>query len=309
MLKKKIDNKVKKFSISDIENLTGIKAHTIRIWEQRYQCFGTKRTETNIRYYDDADLCRFLNVAILIENGYKISKISTLEIEEINDLVQKLKGDHYNLNIQVQMLFNAMLKMDDIEFDEILDGCIKDLGVETAVSDIVFPFLRKVGFMWQVAAINPAHEHFATHKIEQKLIELTYLCKKSNKYKGKKKYLLFLPPNENHEVGLLFAQYLLKSNGHQTLYLGQNLPYESLKEVNDYYEPDFAISILTVASRDEHIDVMIDKLKSCLGNTPLILAGNLIKSTSHLEDKNLVLIQNISEFTKIIGERGMSLAS
>lgn len=299
---------MKKFSISDIENLTGIKAHTIRIWEQRYDFFETKRTETNIRYYNDNDLCMFLNIATLLENGYKISKISKMDIEEIKHVVDKLKGDHYNLNVQVQMLSNAMLKMDDEEFDELLDGCIKDLGVETAVSDIIFPLLRKIGFMWQVGAINPAHEHFATHKIEQKLIEVTYLCKKQNKHKGKK-YLLFLPPNENHEVGLLFAQYLLKSNGHQTLYLGQNLPYESIKEVNDYYEPDFAISVLTVVSKDDHVDVTINKLRDCLGKTPLILAGNLVMNTSHTEDKNLVLIHNISEFTKIIGERGMSLAS
>ena len=231
-----------------------------------------------------------------------------MDIEEINILVQNLKEDHYNLNVQVQMLSNAMLKMDDEEFDEIMDGCIKDLGVETAVSEIIFPFLRKIGFMWQVGAINPAHEHFATHKIEQKLIEVTYLCKKSNKQKGKK-YLLFLPPNENHEVGLLFAQYLLKSNGHQTLYLGQNLPFESIKEVNDYYEPDFAISVLTVASKDDHVDVTINKLRTCLGKTPLILAGNLISSTSHIDDKNLILIHSISEFTRIIGERGMPLAS
>ena len=299
---------MKKFSISDIENLTGIKAHTIRIWEQRYHFFDAKRTETNIRYYNDADLCRFLNIAALIENGYKISKISEMDIEEINNLVRRLKEDHYNSNVQVQMLSNAMLKMDDGEFGEILDGCFKDLGVETAVSDIIFPFLIKIGVMWQVGAINPAHEHFATHKIEQKLIAETYLCKKSSKHKGKK-YLLFLPPNENHEVGLLFAQYLLKSNGHQTLYLGQNLPYESLKEVNDYYEPDYAISILTVASKDDHVDVMINKLRISLGKTPLILAGNLIRNTSHIEDKNLVLIHNISEFTKVIGERGMSIAS
>ena len=118
---------MRKFSISDIENLTGIKAHTIRVWEQRYNFFTTKRTDTNIRYYNDDDLCMFLNIATLNENGYKISKISQMDNSEINDLVKHLKEDHYNVNVQVQMLSNSMLKMDDEEFDEILNGCIDDL--------------------------------------------------------------------------------------------------------------------------------------------------------------------------------------
>jgi DNA-binding transcriptional MerR regulator len=299
---------VKKFSISDIENLTGIKAHTIRVWEQRYDFFTTKRTETNIRYYDDADLCLFLNIATLNENGYKISKISKMDIDEINNLVKRLKEDHYNVNVQVQMLSNAMLKMDDDEFDEILDGCINDMGVETSMADIIFPFLRKVGFMWQVGSINPAHEHFATHKIEQKLIQQTYLHKKQTKHCGKK-YLLFLPPNETHEVGLLFAQYLLKANGHQTLYLGQNLPFESISEVNTYYEPDFAFSVLTISNSDNNIDETVQKLRENLGNTPLILAGNQVSYNNIYPQENLILIKNIGEFTQITEKLAMSIAS
>ncbi|MDA9555025.1 MerR family transcriptional regulator [Pelobium sp.] len=299
---------MKKFSISDIENLTGIKAHTIRVWEQRYNFFTTKRTETNIRYYDDADLCMFLNIATLNENGYKISKISKMDADEINKLVKTLKEDHYNINVQVQMLSNAMLKMDDGEFNEILNDCIDDLGMETAMADIIFPFLRKVGFMWQVGTINPAHEHFATHKIEQKIISETYRQKKSSKHQGKR-YLLFLPPNETHEVGLLFAQYLLKANGHQTLYLGQNLPFESIAEVNSYYEPDFAISVLTIAHAELNVESIIKKLRENLANTPLILAGNQISHSAITEEKNLLLVKNIGEFTQIIEKLGMSIAS
>jgi methanogenic corrinoid protein MtbC1 len=299
---------VKKFSISDIENLTGIKAHTIRVWEQRYNFFETKRTETNIRYYNDEDLCLFLNIATLNENGYKISKISKMNTDEINSLVKTLKEDHYNINVQVQMLTNAMLKMDDEEFEEILNGCIEDLKMETAISDIIFPFLRKIGFMWQVGAINSAHEHFATHKIEQKIIQATYQLKKSKLPKGKK-YILFLPPNENHEVGLLFAQYLLKSNGYQTLYLGQNLPYDSLSEVNSYYEPDFVFSVLTSANTNNSVDDTIKKIKEHIGNTPLILAGNQVMFSSLPNDNNLILIKEIVEFIQLIDKRKMSIAS
>ncbi len=299
---------MKKFSISDIESLTGIKAHTIRVWEQRYNFFTPKRTETNIRYYDDDDLCLFLNIATLNENGYKISKISEMDLDEISNLVKELQEDHYNVNVQVQMLSNAMLKMDEIEFGEILDGCINDLGMEKSTTDIIFPFLRKVGFMWQVGTINPAHEHFATHKIEQKIIEATYKhAKKTNK--NGKRYVLFLPPNENHEVGLLFAQYLLKVNGHQTLYLGQNLPYESLQEVVNYYDPDFAFTVLTVAGPEENLQAIIQKLVTHLGKTTLILAGNLVSNSETTEQENIMFIKNIGDFTHIIDKLNMSIAS
>lgn len=299
---------MKKFSISDIENLTGIKAHTIRVWEQRYNFFTTKRTVTNIRYYNDDDLCMFLNIATLNENGYKISKISQMDISEINDLVKHLKEDHYNVNVQVQMLSNAMLKMDEHEFDEILSGCIIDMGVETTMGTIVFPFLRKVGFMWQVGTINPAHEHFAVYKIQEKLIREAAKFKKVEDNLSKR-YLLFLPPSETHELGLLFAQYILKSNGHQTLYLGQNLPYDSLNEVAGYYEPDFALSILTIADPNDGLQLTINKLKESIGDIPLILAGNQISINDIPHQDNLILIKNIADFTQIIAKLNLSMAS
>jgi DNA-binding transcriptional MerR regulator len=286
---------VRKFSISDIENLTGIKAHTIRVWEQRYNFFTPKRTETNIRYYDDQDLCTFLNIAVLNENGYKISKISKMEILEISQLVKTLQEDHYNINVQVQMLSNAMLKMDDTEFDEVLNGCVKDLGMEKAICDIVFPFMRKVGFMWQVGTINAAHEHFATQKIEQKIIHDTYELK-NYKSPNSKRYVLFLPPLEHHEVGLLFAQYLIKNKGHQALYLGQDLPFESLSEVVSYYQPDFVFSVLTIANYDMKIDEIVNKIRENIKDIALILAGAQISCNQFTEKPNTIFIKNIQEF-------------
>lgn len=299
---------MKKFSISDIENLTGIKAHTIRIWEQRYNFFTSKRTETNIRYYDDDDLCLFLNIATLNENGYKISKISKMSLTEINTLVGQLKENHYNSNIQVQMLSNAMLKMDDVEFDDILNGCINEIGMEEAMANIIFPFLRKVGFMWQVGTINPAHEHFATHKIEQRIIVATTQLTIKNT-KQSKKYLLFLPPLEHHEVGLLFAQYLLKSHGHTVLYLGQNLPFDSLSKVVDYYEPDFAVCILTILSSELNLTETIDKLQESLSGTPLILSGSLLNNKEIPKTDKLTHVRDITEFINLIQKPNLLKAS
>ncbi len=290
---------MKTFSISDIENLTGIKAHTIRVWEQRYNFIAPKRTSTNIRYYDDDDLCLFLNISTLSENGYKISKISQMSAQEICELVNTLQLDYYNVNVQVQTLSNAMLKMDEAEFDDIFDKCIADLGVQQTIETIIFPFMRKVGFMWQVNTINIAHEHFATHKIEQRLIAETAFLKHKKNVK-KIKYLLFLPPSETHQVGLLYTQYLLKLQGHQTLYLGQNLPFDSLKEAVTYFEPDFALTALTIANPNYDTLTLIHKLLENIGNAKLFVAGALIHNVVLPENPNLIAINNMSAFKESI---------
>ncbi len=290
---------MKTFSISDIENLTGIKAHTIRVWEQRYNFIAPKRTSTNIRYYDDDDLCLFLNISTLSENGYKISKISQMNSSEICDLVKTLQLDHFNVNVQVQTLSNAMLRMDETEFDQIVDQCIADLGVQQTIETIIFPFMRKVGFMWQVNTINIAHEHFATHKIEQRLIAETANLKHKKNVK-KLKYLLFLPPYETHQVGLLYTQYLLKLQGHQILYLGQNLPFDSLKQASIYFEPDFALTALTIANPDYDTLTLINKLLENIGEAKLLLAGALIHNLVLPKTPKLIPINNMGTFKQSI---------
>ncbi len=290
---------MKTFSISDIENLTGIKAHTIRVWEQRYNFIAPKRTSTNIRYYDDDDLCLFLNISTLSENGYKISKISQMSAQEICDLVKTLQLDHFNVNVQVQTLSNAMLRMDETEFDQIVDECIADLGVQQTIETIIFPFMRKVGFMWQVNTINIAHEHFATHKIEQRLIAETANLKHKKNVK-KLKYLLFLPPYETHQVGLLYTQYLLKLQGHQILYLGQNLPFDSLKQASIYFEPDFALTALTIANPDYDTLTLINKLLENIGEAKLLVAGALIHNLVLPKKPKLIPINNMSTFKQSI---------
>ena len=290
---------MKHFSISDIESLTGIKAHTIRIWEQRYDLFRPKRTDTNIRYYDDNDLCLFLNIATLNQNGYKISKISKMSTDEIIDTVKNLQGDVQNASSQSQALCNAMIKMDEREFEYVLDGCINKLGLEDAMTEILFPFLCKVGEMWQVGTINPAHEHFATHKIVQKIIEATYAIKISPKPDAKK-FVLFLPPLEQHELGLLFAQFLVRKYGHHCLYLGQNLPFETLAQVISYYEPDFAFTVLTTALSNANIENTLENLKKATPNVKLIVTGNLITEINYPNTDLLLLIKSITCFTMFL---------
>lgn len=290
---------MKYFSISDIESLTGIKAHTLRIWEQRYDIFIPKRTETNIRYYDDDDLCLFLNIATLNENGYKISKISKMDSAEIVSAVKIIHANHKNANAQIQTLCNAMIKMDELEFESIINNCIDDIGLEESMIEILFPFLYKVGEMWQVGTINPAHEHFATHKIEQKIIEATYKLGVKTTEKSKK-YVLFLPPEEQHELGLLFAQYLLRKHGQQCLYLGQNLPFETLREVVAYYCPDFAFTALTTSLLHTKIETTLNSLTEVLADTPLFVTGNQVINYTQPNTSKFRVIKNIESFIEQI---------
>lgn len=290
---------MKHFSISDIENLTGIKAHTIRIWEQRYQLITPKRTDTNIRYYDDDDLCSFLNIATLNDHGYKISKISKMDNAEVIDLVKKLQADHQNAHAQIQTLCNAMIKMDDAEFEGLINAFISEIGLENTMSEILFPFLCKIGEMWQVGTINPAHEHFATHKIEQKIIEATYRLEVTTTEQSKK-YVLFLPPLEQHELGLLFAQYLLRKHGQHCLYLGQNLPFETLKDVVNYYQPDFAFTVLTTALGESSTDHILKNLENAISNTVLLVTGNRVANYAGSDSKSVQVIGNIASFIDMI---------
>ncbi len=290
---------MKHFSIGDIESLTGIKAHTIRVWEQRYNIFRPKRTDTNIRYYDDNDLCLFLNIATLNENGYKISKIAKMNTDEIVETVKNLQSNIQNVPSQLQALCNAMIKMNEFEFESVLNECIAKLELEEAMAQILFPFLAQIGDMWQVGVINPAHEHFATHKIEQKIIEATYALKISTKANSKK-FVLFLPPLEQHELGLLFAQYLLRKYGQHCLYLGQNLPFETLTEVVNYYEPDFAFTVLTTSLVNSNIENTLKHLKKATPNTKLILTGNLITNSDIPNTEHLHIIKNITSFTELL---------
>lgn len=286
---------LKHFSISDIEGLTGIKAHTIRIWEQRYNLLSAKRTATNIRYYDDEDLRLFLNISTLNQHGYKISKISKMDADEIFQLVKTLQAQPKNTDAQLKKLLNAMIKMDETTFEQTLQKCVKELGLEEAMINVIFPFLYKVGEMWQVGTINAAHEHFASHKIQQKIINATYQIK-AKTTESSKKYILFLPPQEQHELGLLFAQYLLRKYGQHCLYLGQSLPFETLKEVSMYYKPDFAFTVLTSALADKKIDDTVSSLQSSLSDVTLLITGNQVSHYQGKNTKRFQVITNIQSF-------------
>ncbi len=290
------------FSIKDIETITGIKAHTLRIWEQRYNLITPKRTETNIRYYVDEDLRYILNVSILNNYGIKISEIAKMSHEKIREMVLVISEKDSPHSSQIKALIGAMFSLDEGAFNTVLTGNILKMGLEDTVSQIVFPFLHQIGVLWMTEAIHPAHEHFITNLIRQKLF-VAIDAQTGKVDKNGKKFLLFLPEGETHEIGLLLANYTLRTKGHQVVYLGQNLPHEDLARVFNFYEPDYVFSTVTSALDGQGVQAFIDHLSESWPDTTIILTGYLIVSNTKLKfPHNVRAIKEIAELTKIATE-------
>ncbi|MBB5636444.1 DNA-binding transcriptional MerR regulator [Pedobacter cryoconitis] len=289
---------MKRFSISDIEGLIGIKAHTIRAWEARYNLVPPKRTPTNIRYYEEEDLKHLLNIVTLNEKGYKISRIAKMSKEQINDLVLQLQSDFNNDTVQVLRLSDATLKYDEIAFAEILSGCIDELGLVNTMDLVLFPFMKKVGMLWQTGAIDPSQEHFASNLIRDRIIVEIDRVKKPER-KDPKRFLLFLPEAEMHETGLLFARYLLKRCGMDTLYLGQEIPYSDLKKVILHYKPDYAFIVLTSLNLGKDINKILTKVLDHM-DVPLLVAGSLISEFDILLDDRLTPLKKVCEIVEFL---------
>ncbi|WP_350027991.1 MerR family transcriptional regulator [Pedobacter sp. B4-66] len=289
---------MKKFSISDIEGLIGIKAHTIRAWEIRYNLVPPKRTLTNIRYYDEDDLKALLNIVTLNENGYKISKIAKMSRKQISDLVIQLKADWNNDSVQILSLSNATVDYDEVAFSEILAGCITEMGLIKTMDLVLFPFMKKVGMLWQTGAIDPSHEHFASNLIRDRIIVEIDKVEKPHKDRPKR-FLLFLPEAEMHEVGLLFARFLLKNCGQDTLYLGSGIPYADLKKIVASYQPDYSFIVLTSLNLGKDINKIVGKVMDNL-NVPLLVAGSLISEFDILVKDQLTPLKNVCDMVDFL---------
>ena len=291
---------VKKYSISDIEGLIGVKAHTIRAWEVRYNLVPPKRTPTNIRYYDEEDLKMLLNIVTLNENGYKISRIAKLTHEQIASLVVQLKTDRSNDAVQILQLSTAALNYDELAFSEILAGCIDEMGLIRTMDVVLYPFMKKVGMLWQTGTIDPSHEHFASNLIRDRIIVEIDRIEKPVK-KSPKRFLLFLPEAEMHETGLLFARYLLKKCGQDTLYLGQEIPYTDLKKVITSYHPDYAFIVLTSLNLGKDVNKIIRKVMDNL-DVPLLVAGSLISEFDIVVNDKMTPLKNVCDMVDFLEE-------
>src|SRR5574339_268943 len=226
-----------KFTIRDLENLSGIKAHTIRIWEQRYSFLKPSRTGTNIRYYSGDDLKTILNISLLNKYGYKISHINKMSVDDLKARVAELNLAGAQQERIVNELIELMVDLDTAGFEKLLDKQIAANGIEKVILRIIFPFFERIGILWQTGHINPAQEHLTTNIIRQKLI--VGIDQVKPLIKLKKTFLLFLPEREHHELGLLLVYYLLKKRGAEVFYIGANVPLKDAQFVAEVKKPDF----------------------------------------------------------------------
>jgi MerR family transcriptional regulator, light-induced transcriptional regulator len=292
------------YSIKDLETLSGIKAHTLRIWEQRYHIIQPKRTDTNIRFYGDEELKLILNISLLNQNGYKISKIAEMSPEDIALNVMSLSSEPNKFPEQVNMLVMAMMDLDEDRFERIVSRCILQFGLERMMVNVIYPFLNKVGLLWQIGTINPYQEHFISNLIRQKLI-VAIDGQLENQRKDAHKFLLYLPENEMHEIGLLFATYLLKSRGHKVYYLGQSLPMEDLKQACKLCEPDYTFSVVTTLNPMDVASVA-NELADNFPNITHLLSGFQVTSVAQI--KNVVLIHQVHDFITFLDKTALSKA-
>lgn len=280
------------YSIKDLEQLSGIKAHTLRIWEQRYNLLSPKRTDTNIRYYDDDDLKLILNVALLNDNGYKISKIAGMAMEEMREEVVKLTERSLTHDDQIHALTICMIEMDEERFDKVLSTNILKIGFEQTMMNIIYPFMSKIGVLWQTGAINPAQEHFISNLVRQKLIvAIDGQVSKSNG----KKFILYLPEGELHEISILFAAFLIKNQGHKVIYLGQNTPSDDLLAVYKLHQPEYLVTVITTSPSAEYVQEYLEALAERFAETKIIVSGYQIVGQDLKLPKNVFAMHYIRQ--------------
>ena len=284
------------YSIKDLEKISGIKAHTIRIWERRYALIEPQRTATNIRYYSDEDLKRILNVSILNQNGYKISKIAQMSAVQLCERVIALCLDTRNTDVQIESLLVAMLELDESKFANVLSNSIIKQGFESTVETILFPFLDRIGILWQAGTIYPAQEHFISNLIRRKLIAAIDNEMQNFVPKVDKDIIFFLPENELHEIGLLFYSLIARKEGFNVVYLGASVPIKDLNTVIEARQVDALFTSFVSAINKEELEVLTNAITKMIPSLPVYVTGLQIKEQEPVLPELFQIISSAQEF-------------
>ncbi len=292
--------KIGKYSIKDLEALSRIKSHTIRIWEKRYGLLEPARTDTNIRYYTNEDLKKILNVSFLNQHGLKISKIAEMTENQIRQKVLETHHTQSNDADTIESLIVGMIELDEARFVQLFNNCALRLGFEQSILNVIFPFFQRIGVMWQTGVINPAQEHFVSNIVRQKMIAATdSLPVVVNP--NKPKVLLLLPENELHEISLLFYNYALKARQHATVYLGQAVPLDNLARIMDITKPQVIVSVVTNSAGNMALEDIIEKLVS-IKQVKFLLSGSSVINHQGKLPKRIISFNDLNHLLELIKE-------
>jgi DNA-binding transcriptional MerR regulator len=287
------------YSIKDLEKLSGIKAHTIRMWEQRYSIIEPKRTKTNIRYYQDEDLKFLLNIALLNKNGIKISKIAKMSKQEIAEKVASISEINFEYGTQLDALTISMIEMDEYKFDRIISTNIEQLGFERTMLEIIYPFLDKLSILWLTGSINPVQENFMSYLIRQKLIVAIDNEPLPNE-KNAKKFLIYLPEGERQELTMLFMHYLLKSRKNHVVYIGQEISLTDLRDAYLILEPDYIFTMITETFAKEPVQKYVDRLAESFPNCRILLSGYQVVAQKVEPPQNVSILGSLDQMMQLL---------
>lgn len=287
------------YSIKDLEKISGIKAHTLRIWEQRYAILKPTRTETNIRCYDDHDLKVILNISMLNCNGYKISTIAAMTRDQIMESVRTLTECNLEFDTQINSLSLAMIELNEVLFEKVFSVNTIRYGFEKTMLHIIYPFFERVGILWQTGSITPAQEHFVSNLTRQKIISAIDGQQVSTD-PAAPRWLLFLPEGELHEISLLFSYFLLKSKGNKVVYLGQDVPFTDLIQIHQTYRPDYLLTLLT--SRTSIGFEYASKLGNTFPGSTILISGQGLQGITHPLPVNVQCLQCIGDLILLADE-------
>ncbi|MBS1635758.1 MAG: MerR family transcriptional regulator [Bacteroidetes bacterium] len=289
------------YQITDLEQLTGIKAHTIRIWEKRYGLITPKRTSTNIRFYDNDEARRLLNITTLVKHGYKISKLATLSESEIAELLRYTMAGLPNDAICetfINNLIAAMLKMDEVAFEKTFASLLVRFGLYKGMLDVIYPFLMRLGILWQTNDVAPIQEHFASGIIRRKLMSaIDGLPQTTKKHK---RFILFLPPEEWHEIGLLFSEYLIRKEGIQVINLGQNVPYQNVIHISRELHPTHILTFFVARKEPAEMNGFLKTLLKDNPEARVLISGSSFNMDEIVSHKNLIRLQSPQQLVEML---------
>lgn len=292
------------YSISDLEKLSGIKAHTLRIWEQRYGIIEPKRTPSNIRYYQDEDLKRILNVALLNKNGIKISKIAKMSDYEIVEKVSSISEINFESDTQLDALTLSMMEMDEGKFDRIISTNIRQIGFEKTMLEVILPFLDKLGIIWLTGSINPVQENFISLLIRQKLI-VAIDQSPIPASRNAPQFLLYLPEGERQELSLLFMHYLLKSRGNYVTYIGQDISLSDLKDAYHIRRPAYIFTMISESFAKEPVQHYVDALSTAFPDCQILLSGYQVIAQNVPSTGNISILKSLEQTLQYIDKLQM----
>ena len=285
------------YSIGDLEKLSGIKAHTIRIWEKRYDLLSPRRTDSNIRYYEDGDLKQLMNVAILKKQGMRISEIAAMSNREVKQEVRKANQKNIGGHPQIDALTLAMIEFDQNHFDELMDQYIESMGFEKCMLKVIYPLLNKLSILWMTGSILPVQEQFMSLMIRNRIISANnYLPPPTSDIT----FLLFLPKNENQEISMLFFQHILKARSKRAINIGSINSLDELKDACDIAKPNFLFTMINQAPEDMTAQAYLKKLSEFIPNGQICVTGYQLAHADYLDEDHIIYLNSLQDAIQFI---------